>query len=296
MHRQLPTRFLRGALVPLSLVLLTACGAQSNIVGGLPAATPTTSASPTATLLPTCANQLPGAQPINLGPNFVYPISFPTGTVAATPQQTAGGTGLFTVYAFDGCSPNTSDSGFITFMQGALTNIQHSWISTTQFPADGGLMSDCNGEPCFWNPKGGPIYYITFGKITYKGNNVVTWHARYAVFDPNMIPTCNANFANSPINGFQYFVNGYTPPLPLPPLTLIVPDDAAGTTGMDLCSPGTAASVSAFMTKDLTTEGWLKVASNAKCVFTGECWMGGSSVISWQVNDPTSWIIAYHNQ
>lgn len=295
MSRNLPARIsrvLQCALAPLSLILLMACGAQTNVGGGQAA----TSAPPTATAAPTCATALPGAQPINLGANFVYPIAFPASTVASAPQQTAGGTGLFTVYAFDGCSPNTTASGFTSFMANALTNIQHAWASTTQFPADGGLMSACNSDPCYWNAKGGPIYYITFTNITLKGTGTVTWHARYATFDDGALPTCNANFSNSPVTGYQFFVNGMTPPLPLPPFTLLTPDDAAGSTGMDLCSPGTVASVSSFMTSELAKEGWQQVASNAKCVFNAECWTGGSSVISWQVTDPTDWIIAYHNQ
>lgn len=295
MHRQLPARIVRGAVVPLSLVLLAACGAQSNIVGGGPA-TATTNGSPTAPVALTCTTALPGAQPVNLGSNFVYPIAFPANSIATAPQQTAGGTGLFTVYTFDGCSPNTSVSGFTSFLANALTSVQHAWAGATLFPVDGGLMSTCNSNPCYWNAKGGPTYYITFDTITLKGNGVVTWHARYAIFDDGALPTCNANFSNSPVTGYQFFVNGMTPPVPLPPFTLLTPDDAAGSTGMDLCSPGTASSVSTFMTTELTKEGWQQVASNQKCVFTSQCWTGGGSAISWQVTDPTDWIIAYHNQ
>jgi hypothetical protein len=102
-------------------------------------------------------------------------------------------------------------------------------------------------------------------------------------------PNCNSNFANSPIQGVQTSVEG----VPLPPVTYVVPDNAAGLRGYDLCSSGTAASVTAFLTNSLPTSGWAK-GSDPRCFYSDECWTKGTSAISWQVSDPTLWHIAYH--
>ncbi|HEX6816784.1 MAG TPA: zf-HC2 domain-containing protein [Ktedonobacterales bacterium] len=102
-------------------------------------------------------------------------------------------------------------------------------------------------------------------------------------------PTCSSNFANSPIQGVQTSVEG----VPLPPVTYVVPDNAAGLHGYDLCSSGTASSVSAFLTSSLPASGWSK-ASDSRCFYPDECWTKGGNAISWTVGDPTDWHIAYH--
>jgi hypothetical protein len=37
----------------------------------------------------------------------------------------------------------------------------------------------------------------------------------------------------------------------------------------------------------------MKVASNARCFYSDQCWIKGSAAISWQVDEPTDWHIAY---
>lgn len=103
-------------------------------------------------------------------------------------------------------------------------------------------------------------------------------------------PTCNSNFANSPIKGPQTSVDG----VPLPPITFVVPDNAAGLRGYDLCSSGTVASITAFLNQSLPAAGWTKVASDPRCFYTDQCWTNASNAISWHVDDPTDWHIAYH--
>jgi hypothetical protein len=274
-----------AALVAVA-ICLAACGTTSSLAGVVPTATPTAA--------PTCATLLPGATTIDLASaGFVYPIAFPSGTVGTTPTQTASGSGLYTVYSFDACSPSTTPGAVTSFFAAQLPALPHGWIGATTFPLDGGLMQTCaSGASCWFDPKGGPIYYLSFDGIADSGNDMVTYHAHWAV-SPNF-PTCNSNFSSSPITGFQSFLPGMTPPAPLPPLTLVVPDDAAGLRGVDLCSAGTAASVSAFLQKELPAEGWTKVASDTRCFYTDECWTGGSSAISWHVDDPTDWHIAWH--
>jgi hypothetical protein len=83
--------------------------------------------------------------------------------------------------------------------------------------------------------------------------------------------------------------------VPLPPASSTVPDDASGgVRGYDVCSPGTAESVSAYMTGQLPAAGWTKIAATPACVYTSECWQNGSAVISWDAgSDPLDWHIAW---
>lgn len=277
-----------GAAI-VALLLVSACGASST-TGGQPTAT----VQPTVTTQTTCATALPGAGAINLQyQGFIYPIVFPPGTVGTVPQQTTGGPGLFAVYSFTACTSNTSTAGVASFFAAHLGALEHGWLTTQTFPADGGLMANCSGTPCWFNPKGGPLYYLIFDQYADKGNGVIQYRARWAV-SPEF-PHCGPNFSSSAAVRDVYFLPGYTPQLPLPPLSSTVPDNASGgLRGFDICSPGTAQSVRDFMLKELPVTGWTKISAVPACFYAAECWQNGSAVISWNAgNDPLDWIIAW---
>ena len=279
----------RAAFIVAALLLVTACGTSSATEGQ-----PTVTAQPTATALPTCASVLPGAAAINLqSQGFIYPIVFPPSTVGTTPQQTVSGTGLFTVYSFTACTPSTTAADVSAFFSSHLGALEHGWLDAQTFPADGGLMTSCGATACWFNPKGGPLYYLIFDQFTDHGGGVITYRARWAV-SPDF-PTCGPNFSLSVASRDVYFLPDYTPQLPLPPLSSTVPDNAAGgLRGYDICSPGDAQSVSAFMTKELAATGWTKIAAVPACFYSSECWQNGGAVISWNAgSDPLNWHIAW---
>lgn len=274
-----------AALVIPALLLVAACGAASA-PGTQPTATGATQV--------TCASVLPGAAAINLQQqSFLYPIVFPPGTVGMPPQQTASGAGLFTVYSFTACTPSTTTAGVTTFFSSHLGALQHGWLDAQTFPSDGGLMASCGASQCWFNPKGGPLYYLTFDQYADKGSGIVTYRARWAV-SPEF-PTCSSNYMASGAARDVYFMPTYAPPLPLPPLSSTVPDDAmGGLRGYDICSPGTAQSVAAFMAKELPVTGWTKVSAVPACFYPTQCWQNGSAVISWNADsDPLNWHIAW---
>lgn len=284
--------FSRFAVLALPLLLLAACGGIGSS-GGTSGLTSTSAAAPTNTPAPSCATALAGGTPVDLSAQgFVYPITFPTGTVATTPTQTASGVGLFTVHQFDTCSPSASVSAVQTTLQNGLTHIEHNWIGATTFPFDGGLMQPCSF--CYWNPKGGPIYYLMFSAFTDHGGGVITYHGEWAVFDDAALPTCGGNFTSDAAKSGLFFLPGVTPPVPVPPFSATVPDDAAGgVRGFDLCSPGTSASITSFLSTELPRTGWTPGTSSA-CVFSAHCWVQGSNAISWQdPTDPTNWIMGH---
>lgn len=266
-----------------ALLLVSACGASS-----------TTGSPPTATVHPTCASVLPGTAAINLAnQGFIYPMSFPPNTVGTTPQQTVGGPGLFAVYTFTVCTPNTTSDAVASFFSSHLGTLEHGWLDTQAFPADGGLMISCGTTHCWFNPKGGPLYYLMFDLYSDKGNAIITYRARWAV-SPEF-PACGPNFRIAAAARDVFFLPGYTPQLPLPPLSSTVPDNAmGGLRGYDICSPGTAQSVHSFMAKELSATGWTKISANPACFYAGECWQNSSAVISWNAgSDPLNWIIAW---
>lgn len=289
MSRHIWYETVRATLVIPALLVLAACGSSSTT-----GARPTATVPPTATTPPTCASALPGAAAIDLQQQgFIYPVVFPQGTVGTATQQTASGPGLFTVYSFTACTPDTTTAAVAAFFSSHLGALQHGWLDAQTFPADGGLMQTCEGTSCWFDPKGGLLYYLTFDQYSAQGD-VVTYRARWAV-SPDF-PVCGPNFNITAAVRDTYFLPGYTPPLPLPPLSSTVSDDASGgLRGYDICSPGTAQSVSGFMAKELPATGWSKIATDPACFYSSQCWKNGSAVISWDAGSaPQNWHIAWH--
>jgi len=269
----------------------------ATLLAGCGVSTGAGTAPPTATPVPTCATALPGSTPINLQAHgFVYPIEYPASTVSGPITTTASGPGLFTVYQFMACTPGTTIGDVQSYYNTHLPALPHGWIGSTIFPADGGLMTPCSA-PCMWDPKGGDFYYLVFDQFTNVGGGVVTYRGRWADFDISKQPTCNSNFTGgAPAQRNVYFIGGGTSGFPLPPASATVPDDAAGgLRGYDVCSSGTAASVSAFLTKEVPAAGWTKVQNNdPHCTNPANCWTRGGQFWSWgTITDPTDWIVSY---
>ncbi|GEM_PF-1234190 len=270
----------------------TTAGATATATGSTTSGATPTSAPTSATA--TCGSALPGAGAANAGSALVYPMSFPTGSVSTTATQTVSGAGLFTVYQLMVCSPNSTASSVNAYFSSALTSVEHGWGSATTFPYDGGLMQACTGQ-CWSDATGGPIDFLVFDQMVDHGNGVITYRMEYAI-SPDF-PTCNSTVFNGSSAQNLYFLPGFTPSEPLPPLSEATPDDASGgIRGFEICSPGDATSVKAFMEKELPATGWSRSStgtSSNSCQFTDECWANGSAAISFSVSDATQWIIAW---
>jgi hypothetical protein len=261
-----------GAVAAAALLVVLAAALFANLRPRAPGATPATS----------CATALPGATPATAIPGFTG-VPLPADAVMTTPKSSFGGPSQFTLLEADVCysdlhspTPNLTSSG---------------WSFAHSFPYQGALLQS-HGQlfpscvsSCY---QIGNSRYLALEQITDHGDGVFTYHLRLAT--PPRAPTCDANFANSPLQGVQTSVEDVS----LPPITYAVPDNAAGLRGYDLCSSGTAASIIAFLTNALPSTGWTKVASNARCFYIDQCWTRDLAVISWHVDDPTDWLIAYH--
>jgi hypothetical protein len=232
-----------------------------------------------------CASMLQETTPAALGPNFSA-VTFPTGAVMTIPRPSFGGPSQFTLYESVICYSGTADdlTGSVSGHPSVTANLLGSgWSASPSFPYQGALLQPCPSH-CYQLAN---TRYLALEQITDHGNSVYSYHLRLAA--PPPAPTCNANFANSPLQGVQTAVED----TPLPPITYVVPDNAAHLRGYDLCSSGTVASVSAFLSSALPASGWTKVAANARCFYADQCWTKASAVISWQIDDPTDWHIAY---
>jgi hypothetical protein len=219
--------------------------------------------------------------------------------VATAAAQTSGGTPSFAIYTFEVCAPDTTPSAVQTYLENRLPALDHGWLVSPYFPDGEGLMHSCD-EPCWYDNKSrdrpliAPPWYLVFDDFAAAGQGAVTYRGRYAA--PPQFPGCLGSFATSPTPNFHYFLSDATPTVPVPPLTFMAPvaqQAAAGLHGYVLCSPGTADSVAAFMRYALPATGWRLVSGDARCVYQDECWLQGSTGLSWDARDggPGAWHI-----
>jgi hypothetical protein len=105
-------------------------------------------------------------------------------------------------------------------------------------------------------------------------------------------PACGANF-NGPMASpsYQSILATDFGAVPLPALSRTVPDDATGARGYDICSAGTAASVTAFMQHNLPTYGWTLVSTSSGGI---QSWQNSIGTIYWSVPNPLEWHIYWY--
>lgn len=283
---------LKVGLLGLALLMATACG--STVGGGSATPTATTTPAPTSTATPSCATLDPGATNAATIANFTD-VHFPTGAVIKTTATTGDGAGKFTITEYDLCYTGTLDqvngpfsghSSVFAYLLGG------GWGSGSPslFPYNAELQTACTtGANCFISGADIEDRFATFENLTDHGGGLITYHMRLAL--PPAAPTCNTNF-----DGTDYVasLDGFTPGVPLPPLSRTVGNNASGgIRGTDVCSAGTVASISAFMTASLTAVGYTLVASDSRCFYQAQCWASTTSAVSWDVTDPTDWHIVY---
>lgn len=281
----------QAVFVATALALVSACGVSTVTVGSGATNTP---AAPTATPTPSCATLLPGAHAAAAIAGFEA-VSFPAGTVVTGPTTSGAGAGQFTVTTYQACFTGMTNQVIGAFHDHnsiAATLLGSGWGVSTTFPYDAQLQTNCAGN-CYDGAPSDPIQparYAGFDQVTDHGNSLITFRARLAA--PPALPTCNSNFNTAALPGYQLTAFG----MPLPPLSRAAGDDAAGgVRGEDICSPGTVASITAFLTTELPATGWATVpGSTTGCIFSANCWKKGTQVISYQVGtDPTNWVVAY---
>jgi hypothetical protein len=101
-------------------------------------------------------------------------------------------------------------------------------------------------------------------------------------------PTCGSNFSSPMSQSYQSTLTTYFGTVPLPPMSRTVPNDASGgIRGYDICSAGTASTITAYMEQNLPAYGWTLVSNSAGM----ETWKNSKGTINWSVSDTLEWNI-----
>jgi hypothetical protein len=193
---------------------------------------------------------------------------------------------LWSIYLVEVCSQGIAVSSVRDFFAAQLPGA--GWTQTPKLPLDGGYQAPCGNAYC-WAKDGAPRY-VGLENVTDHGNNVTTYQLR--LFLPPPVPSCPSFFSTSPIHGYQSFVQVFTLYVPLPPLSLLTPDDASGgQKGLEMCSAGTASSVASFMRNELGKEGWVLSSSASS---SDQVWHDHSgNTFHWSVPSATGWELDY---
>jgi hypothetical protein len=279
----------------LMAVLMAGCASGPTTTTTTTTDTPSTSKPtpiPTAPADPACTAALPGGRPIEAASvSLVDPLAFPPGTIGTAFTQSSGGTDLFTVSESDVCSPRTTASAVTAFFAAHLPALPPGWSHSAVFPYDGGLLQGCGAEATCWSASGEvPYVYVVVERLREVGQGAVTYHLRYAI-SPDPGPCAQVGTRSS----YDFFVPNFGPDLqvPLPPISRAGENDAPHLRAWDVCSPGTVASIMAFLDKELRATGWNTIAASTPSCSFASCWANGSQVVSWTVGDPAHWSIGY---
>jgi hypothetical protein len=120
------------------------------------------------------------------------------------------------------------------------------------------------------------------GIINWSVSDPLDWNINWR------IPLCGPNFNGSASQSYQTTLTTAYGTVPLPPLSRTVANDAAGgVRGYDICSAGTAATITTFMQQNLPAYGWTLVSSSGGI----QSWKSSKGTINWSVSDPLEWNI-----
>jgi Putative zinc-finger len=279
------------AVVALIVLLFVVVLHQPPSNSGEPAAgsSTATAVAPTATgasNATSCADALPGAGPASAGPSFAD-LPLPANSVSTAPAKTGGGgAGQFTLYQVQMCTADSSPSAVNAFFAG-LTS--HGWLHSNTFPADGAYQSACANATCWAKD----VRYVMLQQsINDLGGGVERYQLTIATAPP--APDCSGS-GNTFSQGNYYSIpdphyvaTNVFANIPLPPLSRIVPDDAAGgQRGYEICSAGTVASITSYMSKHLSDQGWTSTG--------GGNWTKSGYNLTLILNSPTAWVITWRD-
>ncbi len=274
--------YLQGGLLAGLLLLLSACGGSAGSGSSASSA---------------CNTLLPGAGQATAGTSFPQ-LPFPQGSVSTAVKQQSTGDGQFTISTVDVCSPNTSSGAVIALYNSMLPSEQ--WSQSKTFPFDGSFQDACGDSNC-WDMDNATLY-LKIENVTDKGNGLVTYDLRLAT--PPPAAACGANFTDptyyTQLDAMFQSTTVYNA-IPLPPLTRLYSDNASGLRGTILCSAGTTASITVFMTKHLSSLGWQQLSAvTGTCppsmkYASPTCWQNGSYRLVWAINSPIDWLIVFHD-
>ncbi len=216
-------------------------------------------------------------------------VPFPSTAGYMTQAVDNAQTGLYEILKFNVCMPSTTTSAVYSYY--ANNSSSQGWTQSSTYPYDGGYQAAC-GDPYCWSHADGPVWdYLSLENVQAAGGGFVTYRLRLAF--PPTLPDCSNILPPGNSIAYNFFWTDASPNVPVPPLTVFGLGDGHGVGNKTvytqfMCSPGTASSISSYMSKELGQHGW-SATSQSECGTTG--WMINSAglAISWQVSNPTQW-------
>jgi hypothetical protein len=278
---QTQNRYFRGGLVlGVSLIitvllLLAACGVTSTTTtAGSSAAPPTATGSQAALQVTSVIMAVTPTSIAGLACGTTLTVTY-TATIHVAPNS-PGGTVQFSSTVDNGRGQTPAS---ITFNSGEMSK-------TYSFTWSGALPADHTA------PGLGGIQVTSPNQLT---SPLIAPTGQCAPVAA--APVCGTNFNGSGLPAASPSYQSILPTtfgtVPLPPLSRIVPDDGMGARGYDICSAGTAASVTAFMQQNLPAYGWTFVGNIGTSGGT-ESWQNSLGTINWSVPDPLDWQIYWY--
>ena len=266
----------------------TATSGSTTTAGGTGSTTPTTGGSANVANCQQISG-FSGAGPIPEGGRLSN-VPFPSNAESTEAVDTVNQTGLYEVLEFNVCAPSTTTAAVHSYYASQFPSM--GWAQSSTYPYDGGYQAAC-GDPYCWKVGSTPEF-SSLENVQAAGSGFVTYRMRLAF--PPTVPDCSN--VSPPGNSLNLlFFWDQQPTVPLPPLTVEGMGDGHGIGGKTvysqaMCSPGTASSISSYMSKELGNHGWSATSQNL-CGSTG--WRINSSglAISWNVSNPQEWTLNY---
>ncbi|HLY29524.1 MAG TPA: hypothetical protein VKQ36_00725 [Ktedonobacterales bacterium] len=218
-------------------------------------------------------------------------VPFPSNAQSTEGVDVVNSTGLYEVLKFDVCAPNTTTSALHSYYASQFPGM--GWAQSSTYPYDGGYQAAC-GDPYCWKVGSQPEF-SSLENVQAAGNGFVTYRMRLAF--PPTVPDCsNILPPGNPLT-YHFFWDGEQSTVPLPPLTVEGLGDGHNVGSKSvfsqfMCSPGTAASISSYMSTELSHHGWSNTSQNL-CGTTGWMINNAGLAIDWQVSSATDWELNY---
>jgi hypothetical protein len=271
MHTQ--NRYFRGgpavgiSLIMTALLLLAACGVSgTTTTSGGPAAPPAATGTLVAFQVSSVTMAVTPASLAGLACGTTVTVTY-TATLHLAPNS-SGGTVQFSSTVNNGRGQSPAS---ITLSPGATSK-------TYAFTWSGALPADHTA------PGLGGIQVTSPNQLT---SPLIGPTGQCALVTR---PVCGSNFNGSGSQSYQSILPTTFGTVPLPPISRTVSNDAAGgVRGYDICSAGTAATITAFLQQNLPTYGWTLVSTSGGI----QTWKSSSGTINWSVPDPLEWNISW---
>lgn len=256
----------------------------------------TTASAPTNTPIPaaTCATLLPGAGAATAGGSFTD-VTFPASSVSTAITTHSSGTGQWSIFLFNACSPGTSSTAVRAFFAAQLP--AHGWAQSATLPFNGSYPAPCGDAYC-WGKDTAPRY-VGLENVTDAGNNNVTYRIR--LFTPPPTPQCPVGPFLGPSGPFAQWLLSSQAGVPAPPLGEHGPASGfdqngyAQDPGDSMCVAGDATSLAAYFAFTMPYLGWSHGTEPSGCIVgtTGTIWRKGSNMIAIDTAGGTSYPHAY---